>query len=375
PTTFSAFGELVVLVLIQLGGLGIMTFSTAALFVFGRRVSLRYERSVSDLFVTWEDLDPARAVRNILMVTFGAEGAGALFLAARFSTHYGESLTLSVWRGVFTAVSAFCNAGFALQSDSLVAYQSDPFVLLIVGALIFVGALGPVVVLTSLSRQTHHVPVRLMVTVSAVLVGVGAVLVGALEWNASLAGLSTPDRLINALFQSVTLRTAGFNSVDFETLRAPTLSLMLLFMFIGGSPGSTAGGVKTTTFAVLVLSVLATLQGRPAVVYQRRRITHATFYRAAAIVFLGATSALGLWTALLITQEVAPLPALFETVSALGTVGLSVGVTGDLDAVGKVLVSIGMFLGRLGPISVLLLFASGRRPPRWDYAEQDVPVG
>lgn len=375
PTTFSFFGEAVILMLIQLGGLGIMTFSTAALFIFGRRVSLRYERSVSDLFVTWEDQDPAKAVRSILVVTVIAEGAGALFLATRFATQYGEPLGAALWRGVFTAVSAFCNAGFSLQTDSLIGYQEDPLVLIIVAALVFVGALGPVVVITTLTRRSHHIPVRLMLSASVALVLTGTLLIGTLEWNQSLAGLSPPDRAVNAFFQSVTLRTAGFNSVDFMALRAPTLSVMLLFMFIGGAPGSTAGGVKTTTFAVLVLSVLATLQGRPAVVYRRRRITHATFYRAAAIVFLGATSALGLWTALLITQDLAPLPALFETVSALGTVGLSVGGTGELDAVGKVLVATGMFLGRLGPISVLLLFASSRRPPRWDYAEQDVPVG
>lgn len=375
-TTFSGFGEVVVLVLIQLGGLGMMTFSTAALVVLQRRLSLRFERSVSDLFVSWEGSSPARAVRHILLITLVVEGLGALLLAARFSTAYGESIGPALWRGLFTAVSAFCNAGFALQSDSLVQYQSDAFVILVVATLIFLAALGPVVLLAiAESRAGRSIPVRLMLVTSTALVVVGTGAFAAFEWSGVLEPLALPERLTNALFQSVTLRTAGFNSVDIQDLKPQTQAFMLVMMFIGGSPGSTSGGIKTTTFAVILLSVAATVRGRAAVVYRSRRISHDTFYRATAILVFGASSVFVLWSALLLTQPVGPLAALFETVSALGTVGLSTGVTGHLDEVGKLLVSLGMFAGRLGPLTVLLLFASGRRPPRWRYPEIGLPVG
>lgn len=375
PTTFSFFGEAVLLVLIQIGGLGIMTFSTAALFALGRRMSLRHERALPDLLVSWEGSDPAQAVRHILRVTVVTEALAALILSARFATAYEEPLGTAIWRGLFTAISAFCNAGFALQSDSLMGYQDDALVLMVVGALIFVASLGPVVVVRTLSSERSAQPgVPLMLSVSAALLVVGTVIFAALEWNGVLSPLGVTDRLTNAFFQSSTLRTAGFNSVDFAATAPVTQVFMLVFMFIGGAPGSTAGGVKTTTIAVIVLAVIATLRQRPVLV-RRRRVTDRTLSRAIAIFFLGGASILALWFSLLLTQDVAPLPALFEAVSALGTVGVSVGVTAELDEVGKILVALGMFAGRLGPITVLLLFASGAPPPRWQYPETQLPVG
>jgi trk system potassium uptake protein TrkH len=377
PAAFSPVGQGVILLLIQLGGLGIMTFSTAALFVLRKRPSLRHERALADVFVAWEGHDPASAVRRILLVTFVAEGLGALLLAARFATSHGEGVGAALWRGLFTAVSAFCNAGFALQTDSLVPYQEDAVVTMVVATLVFVGALGPVVVvaLRVESRRSRALVVRLVVLTSLALAAVGSLLFLALEWRASLGALGWPDRLHNAVFQSVTLRTAGFNSVDFAELLPETRAWMLGFMFIGGAPGSTAGGIKVTTFAVILLSVAAAVRGRPEAVFMSRRISHDTFYRAAAIFVLGLGSVVGLWMALLLTQTLPPLEALFEAVSALGTVGLSLGATAELDEVGKVLVSIGMFAGRLGPVTMLFLFAAERRPPKWGYPEVELPVG
>jgi trk system potassium uptake protein TrkH len=354
-----------------------MTFSTAALFVLRKRPSLRHERALADVFVAWEGHDPASAVRRILLVTFVAEGLGALLLAARFATSHGEGVGAALWRGLFTAVSAFCNAGFALQPDSLVPYREDAVVTMVVATLVFVGALGPVVVvaLRVESRRSRALVVRLVVLTSLALAAVGSLLFLALEWRASLGALGWPDRLHNAVFQSVTLRTAGFNSVDFAELLPETRAWMLGFMFIGGAPGSTAGGIKVTTFAVILLSVAAAVRGRPEAVFMSRRISHDTFYRAAAIFVLGLGSVVGLWMALLLTQTLPPLEALFEAVSALGTVGLSLGATAELDEVGKVLVSIGMFAGRLGPVTMLFLFAAERRPPKWGYPEVELPVG
>lgn len=377
PSAYGWFGEATILVLIQLGGLGIMTFSTAALALLRKRPSIRHERALSDVLMTWEGSEPNTAVRRIFAVTLISELLGALLLATRFSITYGDSVSMALWRGLFTAVSAFCNAGFALQTESLVPYQNDALVTLIVSTLIIVGGLGPVVVtsLLDMPRRRRAIPVELMLFTSAALVVSGTVLFAAFEWENVLSGMSLGDRLHNAFFQSVTLRTAGFNSIDFGALLPQTQALMLLYMFVGGCPGSTAGGIKTTTFAVILLSVVATITGRPETVYRSRRINHETFYRSVAIVVLGATSILFLWISLLLTQRIPALPALFETVSALGTVGLSVGVTGDLDEVGKVLVAFGMFAGRLGPMTLLFIFADRRGSPRWRYPETGLPVG
>lgn len=377
PSVFSLFGEGVLLLLIQLGGLGIMSFSTAALLALNQRPSLRHERALAEVFVSWEGHDPARAVKHIFAVTFVAEALGALLLAARFATYYGEAPGPALWRGLFTAVSAFCNAGFALQTTSLMPYQTDAFVILVVATLIFVGSLGPVAVVARFRapQRVRRVSVHLMEAAAVVLTVAGAVAFLAFEWSGVLADLSFFDRLHNALFQSVTLRTAGFNSVDIAAVRPHTEVFMLIWMFIGGSPGSTAGGIKTTTFAIILLSVASVLSGRPEAVYRNRRLSHDTFYRATAIFVLGLASVLVLWWALLLTQPLEPMSALFEAVSALATVGLSLGATNELDEVGKLLVSIGMFAGRLGPVTVLFLFAAERRTPHRRFPETSLPVG
>jgi trk system potassium uptake protein TrkH len=378
PSAFSGFGQLVIFALIQVGGLGIMTFSTAALAVLRRRPSLRHERALTDLFVAKEGQDHVGAVKDVLKVTVATELLGAAALTALFAARHGDDLGAALWRGLFTSVSAFCNAGFALQSDSLMPYAEDPWVLYTIAALITVGGLGPVATLAArdlIRRRSISIAVRLIFLTSAALTLGGALLIAAFEWQSSLHHLGVVDRLHNAIFQSVTLRTAGFNSVDFTLLRPETQILMLPFMLVGGSPGSTAGGIKTTTFAVVLLSMVAVIRGRPEALVKKRRIEHATFYRAVAITTLGLSSAFGLWMLVVLTQAIDPLSAVFEAFSAVGTVGVSVGATGRLDDVGKLLVAAGMFAGRLGPLTLLLLFAARRRPPPFTHPEVGVPVG
>lgn len=369
-------GEVALLVAIQIGGLGIMTFSTAALAVLRQRPSVAHERALDDVFVSWEGVEYSRAVRSILVITAIVEFGGGFLLAARLAGAYHMPIPDALWEGLFTAVSAFCNAGFALRSDSLVQFQHDGLYTGIISVIIFTGALGPFAVVSAYSPSGRsRVGFRLMVAVTVALSVLGFVLFAALEWGGALAGMGFLDRLHNAWFQSITLRTAGFNSVDFGHLAPATQVMMMAMMFIGGAPGSTAGGVKTTTLAVILLSVVAAVRGRPEVVHRSRRIDHESFYRAVAIVVLGSLAVLGLWTALLMTQSGAAIDLLFESVSALGTVGLTVGVTSELDEVGKVLIAVAMFVGRLGPATVLFLFASDRAPVRVRYPKVGVPVG
>ncbi len=375
PVDFSGLGQFIILGLIQVGGLGIMVFSAAAFVLLGRRLSLSHERAVADVVGAEGRAGVRRAVREILVVTGITESAAALVLFGCFLAE-GDSLPMAAWRAVFTAISAFCNAGFALQSDSLVPYRDNALVLLVVAAAIVVGGLGPAVVAgVATRRRKLTVHMRLVLWTTAILIVVPAAFILAFEWNGTLHGLSLGDRLTNSLFQSVTLRTAGFNSIDLTAIRPATWTLMVLMMFVGGSPASTAGGVKTTTIAIVVLAVLAVVRGRSEIDVFGRRIAREVVLRAVAITTLGVLGAcLGL-VALQITQ-VMPLDAmLFEVVSALGTVGLSVGGTGMLDEVGKLIIIACMFVGRVGPLTLFVFLSAAKSHPERRHPAESILVG
>lgn len=369
-TALSGVGQAVVLGLIQLGGLGIMTFSTAALLLLGRRMSVSHEATVATLVEAGDRRRLADRVRWVFKATAVCEGVGAAVLAVAFWAG-GDGVGMALWRGVFTAVSAFCNAGFALQSDSLVGYAGDPVVLGATGVLIVAGGLGPLLVAAWVGwspaqrragRARAPVGVRLALVTTGVLVGVGFVAFVGYEWNRTLGGLSGGDKLVNALFQSVTLRTAGFNSVDFAELHPATYTVMVPLMFVGGCPGSTAGGIKTTTLAILVLLVRAAFRDAAHIEVFGYQIAPQAVRKATAVSFVGVSAAVLLLLALLATQPMTLELALFEAVSALGTVGLSVGGTALLDEVGKLLVTAAMLAGRVGPLTLLLVLA-GRIDP------------
>ncbi len=378
PVDFSGAGQAVILILIQAGGLGIMTFSTATIVLLGRRMSLGHEEAVSELIGTGETGDMFVTLRRMLIVTFTTELTGALILGLLFFS-LGDPVGMAAWRGLFTAISAFCNAGFALQSASLVPYQANAAVLLTVSVIIVIGGLGPiaVVAIPAFLRRNHRISlqVRMVYLVTAVLLVVPAVLFGFIEWDNTLADLDGVDGVVNAWFQSVTLRTAGFNSVDLAAVHPATLTMMLPLMFIGGSPGSTAGGIKTTTILVLVLAVVATLRGRSSVQFLRWRIPHATVYRAAAIATIGGLMFFGVLILLQLTQTIELASVTFETVSALATVGLSVGATAELDSVGKIVIIVAMFAGRVGPLTLFLLLLDTRDERSWELPEQEIAVG
>ncbi len=363
PHDFTLYGQAVIAVLFQLGGLGIMTFAAAAAVYLGRRLGVREESMAADLMGgAGARRDLESALRAVLKVTFWTESLGVLALTPQFMAH-GDSLGVALWRAVFTSISAFCNAGFALQSNSLMDYQGSPGVLLTVSALIVVGGLGPLVVvaLPALRRGRSTLHVRLVVTSTLGLLVAPMFLFLFLEWNSTLANMALGDKVVNAWFQSVTLRTAGFNSIDFADIQPATWTLAILCMFVGGSPGSTAGGVKTTTMAVLILAVIAAIRGRLEASAFGRRIPHRTVYEATAITTAGVLSAAAALMAVQVTQDIALDHALFEVVSALGTVGLSMGATGSLDDVGKVLVIASMFAGRVGPLTLFIVLIGQSR--------------
>ncbi|MCF8112734.1 MAG: potassium transporter TrkH [Desulfotignum sp.] len=364
PNDFTGYGQFFILVLIQLGGLGIMGITTVGLHTMGRRISLTHERVLASMADT-NHKDLVHSLMTILKFTFAAEIMGAVLLTFLFYTA-GDTGVQAVWRGIFTAVSAFCNAGFALQSDSLMSYHANPLVLHIVALLIIFGGMAPATTLVIprwLAGKKIPIPARIALTASIVLLFLGMVFIMAFEWSGLLAKLSFSDKIWHAWFQSVTLRTAGFNSLDIGSIANPTFLLMIAFMFIGGSPGGTAGGVKTTTIGILAMTFFANITNRKEVIMQNRRISAVTIFRAVTIVAAG----LLLWFAVVlmleVTQQQIPVRDLvFEATSALGTVGLSTGATGLLDEIGKIIIIIAMFCGRIGPVTLFMLLSDEQAP-------------
>jgi trk system potassium uptake protein TrkH len=374
---FSTLGQGVILLLIQLGGLGIMTFATAAIGLLGRRMSIRHERLAAELLNERNRAALFGSLRRTFLVTFGFELAATPVLAVVFA-RFGDGGLEALWRGLFTAVSAFCNAGFAIQTESLIPYQTSAVVLHVAGLLIIAGGLSPFVI-AALPRlvRGHRADLRTRVILSttAVLLAGAFLIVAGLEWGASLKGLSLVDKLSNAWFQCVTPRTAGFNSVDMATLRPATLTFFMILMFIGGSPGGTAGGIKTTTFFVLAMAIAGIMRGRTEIQVFGRRIPHSTLYRAAAIATLGVLSVAGAVLAIQVTQKIPADEAVFEVVSAVGTVGLTTGGTALLDGVGKVIIMLCMFLGRIGPLTAFLFLADREAAPPWKAPEEELELG
>ena len=356
---FSPFGQVCIVLLIQLGGFGIMTITTVALHALGKRLSLRQERLLTTLTETSHQ-ELISSLVTIVRFTLLCELIGALLLAIGF-VRAGSSWPQGLWQGGFTAVSAFCNAGFALNSANLVPYQQSPLILHTVGMLIILGGLAPSTCLLLpqwLRGGRIALAPLLALRTTLVLLVAGTLAFLVFEGENSLSGLSLFDKLHNAWFQSITLRTAGFNSIDISSVLSPTLLIMLGWMFIGGSPGGTAGGIKTTTIGVLALTFWACITGRDTVVVRNRTIPQSTINRAVTIC---AGGMMVLFVAILALSLTQPLPArqlVFEATSALGTVGLSLGITPKLDSIGKIIIMLTMFIGRIGPMTLFTLLSA-----------------
>lgn len=384
-TAFSPFGQAVVLALIQVGGLGIMVLSTFATLILGGSLGLRGERAMTEMLESRAHGSAYLLTRFIVLGTLAVEGVGALALTLSFLAQ-GFGWREAAWRGVFHSVSAFCNAGFALQTDSLVIFQGSPWTLAVFAGLIVAGGLGFVVLAglwTSLQRPKEvrlQIQARVVLLVTALLTGVGWLAYGLLEWSRSLEGQPVFDRIANAFFQSVTLRTAGFNSVGFEELAPATMLLMMLLMFIGASPGSTGGGIKTTTAAVLLAAIVSLGRGRPHVDLFRRELPRDLIYRSLAVVVLTFLVVCGSLFLLLLFEgqllESLGFEALaFEAVSAAATVGLSLGVTPALGEVGKLIIIGTMFIGRIGPLTAVLVLGTSSRRSLYRYPPGRMMVG
>jgi len=385
PTYFSRFGQTVILILIQVGGLGIMTISTSMALIFGRSISVRGRRAMQEVMEAIHPQDLRQILLYVLKLTFIAEFAGFLLLLARWRAELG-GIARGVYWALFHSVSAFCNAGFSLFSDSLVGYRSDLAVNAIVGGLIVLGGIGFVVVSDVLrmdllrtgprrmmSRISLHTRLALLVTF--ILLSVGTISLFFFEFDNILFDMPMSEKLLAALFQAVTPRTAGFNTVDIGTLSEVSLLLTIILMFIGASPGSTGGGIKTTTLGVLVLSVRSMLLGRREVEVAGRTIPQGVVYKATSIVVISFAVVVLFLILLLYTEEAPFLDLLFETVSAFGTVGLSMGATPSLTTPGKLAIILLMFTGRIGPLTLALAVGERTRRATYHYPDGRMMVG
>lgn len=390
-TSFTAFGQAYLLLLIQLGGLGMITFASLVILGFGGRLSLRQEQLTSVADVA-PHIDYRELTRNVIRYTFILEAFGAAILWLDFGPRLGWGP--AVWHAVFNAVSAFCNAGFSTFSDSLVSFQRDPISLTVIMLLIIAGGLGFLTLqeLHLLRDRRRRITLdwisvhsRLAIVVTGILILTGWILYTAFEWRATLASMPAWAKIWNGLFMSVTARTAGFNSVDYGQVTQVTGFLTVLLMFIGGSPGGTAGGVKTTTFALIGWLAWSRLRGRNAVNIWNRSVPDETIHRAVGLfvaAFSIVTAGIFLLTAVGLprhTQSAVSgdfLALMFEATSAFGTVGLSTGITSDLTAAGRWLTVILMFLGRVGPLALAAaVVLPDRGPSRFRYARGDVIIG
>lgn len=375
---WSLFGHIIILILIQIGGLGFMTSATIMIFLVGKKVSLK-ERLIIREQLNQDALSGlVRLTKYVILLTFTIEGIGALLLSTSFTTRYG--IKKGMWYSIFHSISAFCNAGFDIIGDSMMSFVGDFVVNMTICLLIIIGGLGFSVLIDivnkkKLKRLSLHS--KLVLSITFILIGIGMIIIFIVERNNpnTLKELSTGEKILASFFQAVIPRTAGFNSIDISMIYDTTAFIIIILMFIGGSPGSTAGGIKTTTFSAILLTTIAVIKGNKDVVAFNRRINQDIINRSLAIVSIGLILILTVSIVLTITEESSFLDVLFETTSAFGTVGLTRGITPSLSSVGKIMITLTMYAGRVGPLTMAFAFAQRQKQSLYRYSEENITVG
>ena len=381
---WSTFGQWVLLGLIEIGGLGFMSAATLVIFLLRKKIGLKQRLVMAQALSLNEMNGVVKLQRTVLVGSLAMETFGALVLTLRFWPEYGFPHALR-W-GVFHSVSAFCNAGFDIFGEldpgsSLQLFREDPVVLLTLAVLIIVGGLGFLVWEELAHRKRFHdlsVYTRLVLSATIILLLGGWVLTCLLEWNnpATLGSMGVGGKLLGGFFQSVTLRTAGFDAINQGALTEGSKAVSMVFMLIGGSSGSTAGGLKTVTFLVLLLFIASRARGRSVVTVYRRTIPDNQVMNAMTIAIIMIVLAMFGGIFISATSPVSFTDALFESVSALGTVGLTAGATGVLSVPAKMLIIVFMYFGRVGVLTISLGFLMGNQAvERFRYAETSLLIG
>ena len=392
-TFFSPFAQWVILVLFQAGGLGIMTLSTLFAILLGRKLTIRENVTIQSALNHHKIEGLSALIKYILLLTLGLEFLGALLLFLKWSRGYGFSAGQAAWHSVFHSVSAFCNAGFSLFSNSFMDYRDNLYIVLVMSIMIILGGIGFIVLLDiknlkfwkknknfTINRVTLQTKIVLILTVALILIGTVAFLI--LENNGSLQGFSPKGKVLASYFQSVTSRTAGFNTINIGGLGMVSQLLLIVLMFIGASPGSTGGGIKTATFGILLATIWSMLRNRDRVSAFKRTIPRQVIRKAMVVFFMGLVWVLIFTAALCVTEarnigtSANPfLRSLFEVTSAFGTVGLSTGITPYLSTLGKILIILTMYAGRIGPLTLALAITIREEKIVYKYPEEKIMVG
>lgn len=378
-THWSILGQTVIITLIEIGGLGFMSFAVLISLILGKKITLRERLVMQEAMNTYSIQGLVRMVKYVLIFTVSVQFFGALLLSTQFVPEYG--LSRGIFYSIFHSISAFCNAGFDLFGTSLVGFSNNSVVILVVSTLIIIGGLGFTVLLEiyefkGIKKLSLHS--KLVLITTGVLILGGAILMLIFEYSnpETIGSMNIKDKVLNSFFSSVSPRTAGFNSVSTSGMTLASKFLTIILMLIGGSPGSTAGGLKTVTCGILVLTVISVIRGREDAEVFGRRFTKEIVYKAFTIVFIGLSLVIGVTMILSYTEVGASfIDLLYESASALGTAGLTLGLTPNLSPIGKVLIMLMMYIGRVGPLTVMLALTRKRKKSGYKYPEGKILIG
>lgn len=377
---WTIFGKLVILILIQIGGLGFMTMATLVALVLGKKITLKERLIMQEELNQFTLSGLVKLTRYVIISTVMIETIGAIFLATKFIPTYGP--VKGIWFSIFHSISAFCNAGFDIIGSSMEPFAESFIVNVTVSLLVIIGGLGYTVYIDITENRRFRkfsLHTKLVLLISGLLLLSGFVFIFLLEYSnpETLGKLSFKGKVFASAFQSVVPRTAGFNSIDMGSITNASAFMIILLMFIGGSPGSTAGGIKTTTIGAIVLGIVAVVKGKTDVEIYKKRIPNEQIFRALAVTGIGFAIVILVAMVLSITETAPFLDVIFETVSAFATVGLSRGITSNLTVIGRLIIILTMFIGRLGPLTMAFAFAKKRSENKgmYRYPEERIIVG
>lgn len=381
-TQWSLFGQIVILILIQLGGLGFISVGICLSIILRRKIGLKARGLMQESVNTLQIGGVVKLAKKIMVGTVVFEGAGAVLLACRFIPQFG--LAKGIWYGIFHSVSAFCNAGFDLlghtgEYNSLCGYTGDWLVIGTISFLIITGGIG-FIVWDDLSRKKFHfrhymLHTKIVLVTTGLLLGISTLLFYVMERNNILVGMDGSETFLACFFSAVTPRTAGFNSVDTAALTDGSKFLSAILMFIGGSPGSTAGGIKTSTLAVLLLYVVSNIRQTYGVEIFGRRLEDGSIRQSACILTINLSLMLCATIAIMAAQNLPMSDVFFETCSAIGTSGMSTGVTRSLNSFSRIIIILLMYCGRIGSLSFALAFTRSCRKPHVQLPSEQITVG
>lgn len=377
---YSSFGQGVILLLMQIGGFGFMTGATLLLLAFGRRLGLREKILIRESLGVERLGGLVPLVMGIAVFTLVIESFGAVIFYARFSSQSPPST--AAWQAIFHAVSAFNNCGLDIFGGfrSLTGYQGDPWVVLTTAALIILGGISFIVVFDVFGARRFSrlsLDTKIVLTTTLALLAVGTIVILVTEFNneATLGPMSWPQKVLDAFFQSVTPRTAGFNVIKIGSMAVYSLFFTIMLMFVGGASGSTAGGIKVNIFGMLLATVWSTIRGKEHPGAFGREFRPQQIHRALTVAMLSLGLVAIVTLVLTITEKTDFIKVLFETVSAFGTVGLSTGITPSLSLAGKLIITFTMFAGRLGPLTLALSLVQSQQPSKYRHPQEDVRIG